>query len=52
VDRIADVVQADWQQVEPPPANIGGLQGRYFQGVFKTEDSLISILDVEEVLKL
>lgn len=52
VDRIADVVQADWQQVEPPPANIGGVQGRYFQGVFKTEDSLISILDVEEVLKL
>lgn len=52
VDRIADVVQADWRQVEPPPANIGGVQGNFFQGVFKTKDNLISILDVEEVLKL
>ena len=51
VDRIADVVPAHWDEVEPPPANIGGMQGKYFQGVFKTENSLISILDVEEVLK-
>lgn len=51
VDRIADVVQAHWDRVEPPPANIGGVQGKFFQGVFKTEDSLISILDVEKVLE-
>ncbi len=49
--RISDVVHADTQKVEPPPANIGGVQGRFFTGVFKTENSLIGILDVEEVLK-
>lgn len=49
--RISDVVQADTSRIEPPPANIGGVQGKYFTGVFKTEDNLVGILDVEEVLK-
>ena len=51
VERISDVEQADWNNVEPPPANIGGVQGKSFQGVYKTENILIGILDVEEVLK-
>ena len=49
--RISDVIQANTDKIEPPPANIGGLQGRYFTGVFKTENHLVGILDVEEVLK-
>ena len=51
VEQISDVIQADWKKVEAPPANIGGVQGRYFIGVFKTEDRLIGILDVEKVLE-
>lgn len=51
VDRISDVLIADPLKVEEPPANIGGIQGKYFEGVFKTETSLIGILDIEEVLK-
>ena len=51
VDRIGDVERTDWAKIEPPPANIGGVQGRYFEGVFKKENSLIGILNVEEVLK-
>ena len=51
VDRIGDVERADWSKVERPPANIGGVQGKYFEGVFKTESRLIGILKVEEVLK-
>ena len=50
VDSIADVVRADTDKIEPAPANIGGVKGKYFEGVFKTEKSLIGILDVEEVL--
>ena len=50
-ERISDVVGIDWEKVEPPPANIGGVQERFFKGVLKTEDRLIGILDVEEVLK-
>lgn len=51
VQRISDVVQADWGAVEAPPANIGGVQGKYFEGVYKTEKSLIGILNVAEVLR-
>ncbi len=51
VDRISDVMVADSAKIEPAPANIGGLKGNYFQGVFKTDTSLIGILKIEEVLK-
>ena len=51
VEQISDVFQAEWENVEAPPANIGGVQGKYFTGVFKTEDRLIGILDVEKVLE-
>ncbi len=51
VEQISDVFQAEWENVEAPPANIGGVQGKYFTGVFKTKDRLIGILDVEKVLE-
>jgi purine-binding chemotaxis protein CheW len=50
VSRISDVVEATWEKVEEPPANIGGVQGVYFKGVYKTKDRLIGILDVDRVL--
>jgi purine-binding chemotaxis protein CheW len=50
VTRIGDVVEADWQKVEPPPANIGGVQGEFFKGVLKMQDRLIGILNVDRVL--
>jgi purine-binding chemotaxis protein CheW len=50
VSRIGDVVQADWQTVERPPANIGGVQGAFFKGVFKMKDRLIGILNADRVL--
>jgi purine-binding chemotaxis protein CheW len=51
VEQIGDVVQVEWGKVEKPPANIGGVQGKYFTGVYKTKDRLIGILDVEKVLE-
>lgn len=51
VDRISDVLLADTDKIEVPPANIGGIQGKFFKGVFKTEKSLIGILNIEEVLQ-
>ncbi len=51
VDRISDVVRAEWERVETPPANIGGLQGRFFEGVFKTEENLIGILNLSAILE-
>ncbi len=49
VSSISDVVTAEWEKVENPPANIGGMQGDFFKGVFKTKDLLIGILDVDRI---
>lgn len=50
VDKITDVVTAKWEDVEPTPANIKGVKGKYFQGVYKSAKDLIAILNVEDVL--
>jgi len=52
VSRISDVVMADPDKIEPAPANMSGIQGSFFIGVYKTENKLIGILDVREVLRL
>ncbi len=51
VKRISDVVMADPDLIEPAPANMGGIQGNFFTGVYKTENTLIGILNVDEVLR-
>ena len=50
VSSISDVVEAEWDKVEKPPANIGGVQGAFFKGVYKTKEALIGILDSDRVL--
>lgn len=50
VHRISDVVQVDLQDAEPAPANLRGIQGRYFNGVCKQEKSLIGLLNLDKVL--
>ncbi len=52
VRKISDVVTANKDKFEPPPSNMGGIQGEFFTGVYKTKDKLIGILDVEKVLKI
>lgn len=51
VKSISDVVMADPDRIETAPANMSGIQGKFFVGVYKTENKLIGILNVEEVLK-
>ncbi len=51
VDRISDVMLAETDKIEPAPSNIGGVQGKYFKGVFKTENSLVGVLDINATLK-
>lgn len=51
VDSISDVALAKKDDIEPAPSNIGGVKGKYFKGVLKTDKKLIGILDIDEVLK-
>ena len=52
VTKISDVVMADPDKIEPAPANMSGIQGSFFTGVYKTENKLIGILDIKEVLEI
>jgi purine-binding chemotaxis protein CheW len=52
VMKIGDVVEADLEKLEAPPANMRGIQGEFFKGVYKTQTTLIGILDIDKVLSL
>jgi len=52
VSSISDVIMADPDKIEPAPANMNGIQGTFFTGVYKTENRLIGILNIKEVLRL
>jgi purine-binding chemotaxis protein CheW len=49
VDGICSVTHANWDHVCDPPPNVNGSQGRFLEGVLKTETGLIAILNVDEV---
>lgn len=51
VDRVADVLTLTGDQVEAPPANIGGIDGRFYQAVCRLDDQLLILLDIEAVLR-
>lgn len=52
VRKIGDVVEADMEKLEASPANMRGIQGEFFTGVYKTQANLIGILDIDKVLSL
>jgi purine-binding chemotaxis protein CheW len=49
-DRIGEVVSTSRAAIEPPPANVAGGDGRFFQGVCKLDEEILVLLDVEQVL--
>ena len=50
VDRVADVVLARTDHIDPPPANVSGVDGRFFKGVYKLEKTLLIVLDVDAAI--
>lgn len=52
VDDVDDILMADLNAIEAPPANLNGMDGVYFSGIFKMEDKLVAIINLEELLKI
>ncbi len=52
VDRVADVIPADRPQIAPPPSNVKGVQAAFLEGVLRTQESLIAILEIDKILSL
>lgn len=51
VDKVADVVSAERDKLLPSPANVTGMQGRYFEGIYQTATELIAVLNIDVVLQ-
>ena len=49
-DHARDVVSCNPGDISPPPANIHGIQGRFFEGVYQAQSRLIAILNMQAVL--
>ncbi len=49
VDQISDVIHIDPDELDTAPANVNTTQGRYITGVFRDEERLIAILNLEEI---
>ncbi|MGA1823617.1 MAG: chemotaxis protein CheW [bacterium] len=50
VDKVSDVITAQKEKLVPPPSNINGTQGKYFEGVYQDDDQLIALLNVDQIL--
>ena len=51
VDAIGDVALVNDEDIEPTPANIGGIEGGFIDGVVKLEGELLVILSVPKLLE-
>lgn len=52
VDRINDVIEVDGDELGPAPANVKTSQQRYITGVYRDEEQLIAVLDIEGIVSL
>ncbi len=52
IDRVGDMVTVDDGKIEPPPANVNGVDGQYINGIIKLKDDIMVILNISAVLKL
>lgn len=50
VDRVSDILAIPIDEITLPPANVRGVDGQFFRGVYTTQDSIVVLLDVEKVL--
>lgn len=51
VDKIGDVVEIEEQHFEPTPQTVPEKTRRFLDGVYKTGDKLLSVIDIDKIAK-
>lgn len=51
VDYVDDIVSARAEELELPPANISGVQGEFFDHVYKRDGDLACVLNIGRILR-
>lgn len=52
VDSVDDILLANTDHIEEPPSNLRGVNGDYFTGIYKKQDALVAILNIQEILAI
>jgi len=52
IDRVGDMVTVEESELEPPPANISGVDSKFLSNVAKLDEDLMIALRVGEILSL
>lgn len=52
VDKIGDVISTEEEEIEPPPANMDIEDLKYVRGVIKTDEKLLTILVLNQLLMI
>ncbi len=50
IDEIGDVVSAEEEEIDPPPANMDIGDLKYIRGVVKTNETLLTLLNLNQLL--
>jgi len=51
VDYVDDIVTASSGSIELPPANISGVRGEFFHGIYERDGDLACVLNLERILE-
>ena len=49
IDQVNRVISINSEDIQPPPQVIAGIGAEYIQGVSKTDDNLLTILNVKKL---
>ncbi|MBN2528690.1 MAG: chemotaxis protein CheW [Deltaproteobacteria bacterium] len=50
VDNVEDIIPANQDEILPSPPHMNDAMGKYFTGVYKLEEDLVAILDMDKLL--
>ena len=50
VDLVLDVQMVEESRIDAPPVMVGGVEARYLKGIFRDDDDLIILLNLQKVL--
>ncbi|PHS18704.1 MAG: chemotaxis protein CheW [Blastopirellula sp.] len=50
VDRVSDILTIPKDQINEPPANLKGIDGRFFKGIHQLESEVLVLLNIDEII--
>ena len=52
VDKVNEVLEVDFTQLQAPPASVSGFGAEYITGMFKLPNEILIIVDIEKVVAI